>query len=580
MASSDQIVTNWFRITGFVLTSLVAVYLIAHNCIPGSEIVKLSKQELTDVNLIVFGSDNDAAIGGSSDTTQTAIVAASKRNFSLRKAAVYRFLFSTRKPVDEKDSITFVKYFNGFEPQQFVTVMSNYPIRSQSYFWLTAPGIYLEVIFWSLFGLLASLFYYVSEAIRKGEYNTKEVNVHIAKFFYTPFSALIIFFSINALTKTGDIVITEFSNSSIVLSFILGFFSGRTVELLGKIKDLILPATKPGTDEPTNQRSDTQSPVTEATTFSSLPLTKQDELIQEYIEEFYEELKQTHPNLTGINSQRKKIGGFPSNLMSIGFQVLKKDNNVQPQFDKVIEYKGFHIPTDVHEHDVTQPISTAVPLESGVSRVGMTAFGTLGIPVTDTYGNSLVMSCYHVLFDQELAAGILETMASDNINNRDVLSPCFAEGGTIADNVGTITEGKINDWLDIGVFKPNPSHPLELQFSKLPGLHGIYQLTRDDENKAFVQYWGNGMKRVCALKVENIFSNQWISYVINGLPTQKFIRGLIQLEGIVQKGDSGAPVFDGAGAYVGTIVGADNKSTYLISARSIILKTNYTIKTI
>lgn len=173
----------------------------------------------------------------------------------IRKATVYTYIFSVRKPLCREDSLSFTTYFNQFNRTQFSVVIPNYPIRVKSYFWLTEGNrkrelntcygtegsVYLEIIFWTWFGLIASLLYSVSEALKTQLFDLKELNTHIAKFFYAPLCSLIIYFSINKLISQGDIELAEFSKGTIILAFILGFFSGRAIELLTRIKDLILP---------------------------------------------------------------------------------------------------------------------------------------------------------------------------------------------------------------------------------------------------------------------------------------------------------------------------------------------------
>lgn len=226
------LVQTWFAITISLFIILAAAYLLLHTYIGGAEVIRLSKQEINDINLIMFGNnDTTAAVPGPSGPTDAS-----------RKESVFKYIFSVRKPYSRADSATLVSQFQSYTPQQFSAVLSNYPIKVKSYFWLTDKMVYLEILFWSIFGLIASLLYNVSESLRTGEFMPAEISVHVAKLFYAPLCAVVIYLSINALTSSGDLALTEFSNSTIVLSFILGFFSGRTIELLNKVKDLLLPA--------------------------------------------------------------------------------------------------------------------------------------------------------------------------------------------------------------------------------------------------------------------------------------------------------------------------------------------------
>lgn len=261
MSNSDKrVVKNWMRITCITLLGLAAAYIILHIFIPGAEVIKLSKQEVSDINLILFSSYEG-------DTTQQETKATTVASDTAKKEATYNYIFSVREPFCEDARREFSEIFKEFDAQEFSVILLNYPIKVRSYFWLTegsffglnrnpitdsgickknAGSVYVEIIFWAWFGLLASLLYNVSEALRTGLFNERESVVHIAKFFYAPLCALVIYFSIRLLVAEGDIAVLEFSLGTIVLSFILGFFSGRAVELLNRIKELILPLNHTG----------------------------------------------------------------------------------------------------------------------------------------------------------------------------------------------------------------------------------------------------------------------------------------------------------------------------------------------
>src|SRR5687767_10509211 len=49
-------VRNWFAWAASLFLGLLIIYVTAHWVHSGAEVVKLSKQEIADVNLIVFGS--------------------------------------------------------------------------------------------------------------------------------------------------------------------------------------------------------------------------------------------------------------------------------------------------------------------------------------------------------------------------------------------------------------------------------------------------------------------------------------------------------------------------------------------
>jgi hypothetical protein len=265
---NKQIIRAWFTISLCILVLLVLGYMYMHKRIPGAEIITLSKDEITNVNMILFGAADTSAASKKNQTTK-----GPTQSDSIRKALVFKYIFSIRKPPCSNDSLVLMNNFSTYNTTQISVILPNYPIRVRSYFWLTEGNrqsnppcdspendcnlregsVYLEIIFWTLFGLIASLLYNVSEALRTGKFSTKEISVHISKFFYAPFISLVIYFSINTLTSDGSLAYAEFSHGTIVLSFILGFFSGRAIDLLNRLKELILPLGK--NNNPDNQRA-------------------------------------------------------------------------------------------------------------------------------------------------------------------------------------------------------------------------------------------------------------------------------------------------------------------------------------
>ncbi len=275
---NPEIIRQWYITTISTLLSLVFIYIISHAFIPGAEIIKLSKQEITDINLIVFGTVPESAklpaapssAAGQPKTTvkkglsqdsldlkkkdslsNVAAPESSRASDSIRKATAYNYIFSVRGPLCQYDSIGLRKSLESFNTTKFVMVIANFPIRVKSYFWLTGGSsnycgklegsVYLEITFWTWFGLIASLLFSVSDALQTADFDSKQIGLHISKFFYAPFVSLVIYFSINRLISDGATSMGEFSHGTLVLSFILGFFSRRAIDLIDRIKELILP---------------------------------------------------------------------------------------------------------------------------------------------------------------------------------------------------------------------------------------------------------------------------------------------------------------------------------------------------
>ena len=155
---NEQIVRKWYTYTLSILSLLILIYVLLHVKMPGAEIIKISKQEITDVNLILFGTVTSSVKPEStippkpnvtkldpankdsvpSPSVPNVGLDESKVSDSIRKATVFNYIFSVRKPLCEQDSLSFRNYFENFNKTQFSVVIPNYPIRVKSYFWLTA----------------------------------------------------------------------------------------------------------------------------------------------------------------------------------------------------------------------------------------------------------------------------------------------------------------------------------------------------------------------------------------------------------------------------------------------------------
>lgn len=147
-----------------------------------------------------------------------------------------------------------------------ITYLSNYPFKVQSYFWLSDYWVLLEVIFWSLFGLVANLMFIVTRTREPGTdgsgsttkpevFDPNRIPEHVGKFWYTPLTSVVIYLSIDYLTASGEIQETPEGAYVIVFAFILGFFSRRTIALLRKLKDIFFPNDGMGSNSNSDDNS-------------------------------------------------------------------------------------------------------------------------------------------------------------------------------------------------------------------------------------------------------------------------------------------------------------------------------------
>ncbi len=209
----------WLASVVLITTILIVTYIVLHLQIGGKEEIYLNKDQLSAVTALI--------------TQQDSIEITEMQKDSL----IYDYLINSVL-VEKKDANSLLKTYNS---TQLLVVLPTYPFKVKSFFWFTSKGlVLLEIVFWSLFGLIASLLYGVT---LQRSFNEAMIKEHIGKFFYTPFICIVIYLSINALTNQGSITLEGIGSGTIVLSFILGFFTRRAVLLLARIKDLILPKT-------------------------------------------------------------------------------------------------------------------------------------------------------------------------------------------------------------------------------------------------------------------------------------------------------------------------------------------------
>ena len=218
--------TKWLIWTSVLSLALIITYIFLHKSHTGKVDLSLNKEQINAINLIL---END----------------------TIPERAQITALNYISDVLSLTDTTVLKRFFKTYQYKDIKTILTEYSFEVKSYFWLKEPRVFLEIIFWSLFGLMANLMYSVNIA---EVFEKKRIYEHIGKIFYTPASTIIIYLSLYALVNSGSISLNGVGKSVIVLSFVLGFFTRRTIVLLGKIKDLILPL---GEDE-TKKKKETK----------------------------------------------------------------------------------------------------------------------------------------------------------------------------------------------------------------------------------------------------------------------------------------------------------------------------------
>ncbi len=143
------------------------------------------------------------------------------------------------------------QYINTFGPQEVSIYLVDYRLKVNSYFWLTGAMVYTEIIFWVIIGVLCSLLFSISSVARKTRadenngFNSQEIIYQVAKLLYAPFIAIVLVLAYSYY-KDGTTLNINTSEGVIVFAFITGFYSGRVMNFLDRLKQLILPAAYDG----------------------------------------------------------------------------------------------------------------------------------------------------------------------------------------------------------------------------------------------------------------------------------------------------------------------------------------------
>jgi len=145
--------------------------------------------------------------------------------------------------VDTTDLRELTQHYKSLLPKASYSQIESERLKVRSYFFLTGSRAYFEIVCWTIFGVLASLLYYVSAVIRDKEttFDPEQIPSQLSKLFYAPLVTLIIIFGYQQFT-TGGIEI-DTSKGILIVSFLLGFYSGRAMELLNRAKEVVLPYT-------------------------------------------------------------------------------------------------------------------------------------------------------------------------------------------------------------------------------------------------------------------------------------------------------------------------------------------------
>lgn len=608
-----------------ILLILVLLYSFTHLYLPsGRSATKLTVDDMATLSALLYEQDNTRPVSTSpSNGSATALsppVAAKDNNKVPVKAApkdksdsltpsppssqrpltaqqrqrVYGYIIDTY-PVDSTDSHTLKDWIGLFgQPGPLMNALKDHVFTVRSYFWLTGGGLYWEVIFWTWFGLIASLLFNVSESLRTPPHKLlqDELWTHIAKFFYAPLCSIAIFLGLSlAITDQKVLDQVNFSPNQILVAFILGFFSGRVIDLLQRIKNVILPdgtVITPATATPA-----TLSPSTVGGFSPSLGLDDVETIIRQN-GAFWQ---QAYPNVTGIAAQIKTTAGQPTGQASILFEVSRKLPNmstgaIPPAFNVTMpDGRQIIIPTDVEEVGITrfnytigQPeIHLGIPTAVGSSVAAEShsdSWGTLGIRVRDSVNDYVLTCCHvvcgHLIKDSQFIDGkwVYDRQRDNSVN---VMVPGgSANSQTLIGDVAMASFSSKEDFALIRLTDPTSVS------SRLP-----------NRNPGFIDYhkqFGAAVVNRTALMVGAFSNDQRARIVasyqegeyqdIPGLDRPARMEGLVKTDLLSEKGDSGAAVYtqiNNQKVVLGLLIANNTEASYILPISNYMIANGLTL---
>ncbi len=566
--------SKWLVKTLSITLFLVIAYIFLHSFIckyDKSEIVGFSKNQIDFIENIKL----DTAL----DTTQL-------------DSILYYYLSSTGFSNLDKNKrhlpTDLSLAFHELDASKLRFFLTEYRYERPAPFWLTGEMMYLEIIFWSLFGVLASLLYHGTEAIRQQKFDARELSIHWAKLIYTPLITVILIISVDTLIEGGNLNLQGLNHWLIVVSFILGFYSRRSIDLLDRIKEIIFRSSATA--------EDIKLQSLEGGSFENLSNEEQKTVLHQAKKVLMLEWAETYDGIQSVTTGKKEMNGVATNRNCLIFQVdsKKEESDLSNPIPPYISFDSgnisYELPTDVEEvgqtrDDSYKPGKPKIICTSGYqpgcsvgrgkSTDSFQNTGTLGLKVhkVDDPTTYYLLSCYHVLCSKELQSKQYEVNGNATSDSIYVPGPADGTGYKIA----KVQEGYLNSTLDIGIAELIDSNDLSSGVHSIPNApSGIREVTKNDEKKLIVKMAGRSSNLQLG-KVIDSYTFTKIKY--DGKQELHTIYGVIEASKISTKGDSGAAVVDKFGSVVGILVSSNSKYSYIIPIEKIKRKLNIEICT-
>jgi hypothetical protein len=468
-------------------------------------------------------------------------------------------------------SIGIVDSVHMHNDKQFFVAINKRLFLAESYFWLKGNWLILEVLLFALLGVLCNSLYHISENLRTSNYNTKEAVVYYVKLFYAPAVTLIIYLGIDLLISDSSSVATV--SNTVVLSFILGFFSGRSIEILQRFKNFLVPPL----GKPPPVKKEAPVKTAEYKAFIGLPVDEQKKIINEFIKTNATNLKTKYPEIQGLSARRKNRGGLELEQYALLINVKTKSTNIPAAraipktLPYVLDAMKYDIPTDIEgvgKNSLSIYSGENVsPKQLGLScsrEEPKSPSGTIGLKVNKN-GVPHLLSCYHVLCPHELQQRQL-TFPSGK--KAVILSPGLIDGNSRTE-IAEVTEGYLDDLIDAAIAKLKDDTILQNIYYKENWIpNGTLPLTPDHtRRKINVKLVGRTSGRREGFLVDHFQQVVFLDDYPAG--TKDRLHHLIITTKISDKGDSGATVIDSDNKVIGLLVGDNDTYSFVIPINTI-----------
>jgi hypothetical protein len=235
---------QWFRFVLILLVIVIIAYIISHLSLKfypnllrekGYEYDRLTKEQILHVGKIY-----------EADSSRPEYI----------PTRVWQYVQSEYNGKVEIRQLNEIKaHITGLSSGVAMDYLSKVRLKIASYFWLTGPEVYFEIMFWSLFGVLCSILFNIGNIIRNSttnpdkartQFDNSEIYSQVAKMAYAPICTLVIILGYNFFDQ-GTVADISSSKGVLVFSFIGGFYSSRMMAFLDRLKEVLLPNS--GTSE-------------------------------------------------------------------------------------------------------------------------------------------------------------------------------------------------------------------------------------------------------------------------------------------------------------------------------------------